>query len=193
MEQNRDTRRFQPVEELPTGVRVGYAAGVLNVDNDGKTAVEVLDISVGFGQIPTTIGVVSPNSAKRFQVHEAQVREDFAVMEQAELARIRNMARDWGRPPVANDTQATSTRSPEFTQGNKDADEDPDDDQKVLIGSGKQPSILYIDDRHYQLGEIVRLAFEKSGLSVDAWNSLSEEHREQAIADQIDSMMGPAE
>ncbi len=50
---------------------------------------------------------------------------------------------------------------------------------ETLNGSNTLPALIEIaDGKSVQLGDVVRQAFEKSGMSVEAWNALAETDRD---------------
>lgn len=58
-----------------------------------------------------------------------------------------------------------------------------------VFGSDVQPALIELAEGvSVQLGDVVRRALEKSGLSADAWNDLPGDQREAAIAIEIDIM-----
>jgi hypothetical protein len=58
-----------------------------------------------------------------------------------------------------------------------------------VFGSDVQPAMIELAEGvSVQLGDVVRRALEKSGLSADAWNDLSADQREAAIAVEIETM-----
>ncbi len=59
----------------------------------------------------------------------------------------------------------------------------------TLNGSNTLPALIEIaEGKSVQLGEIVMLAFRKSGLQPDAWNDLPEADRDAALNLMIDNM-----
>lgn len=65
------------------------------------------------------------------------------------------------------------------------------DPAAMLLGSDAQPSIIEIGDTGWALGDIVALAHDDSGLSVDVWNALTQPEREARIAAAIEVMRSP--
>jgi hypothetical protein len=58
-----------------------------------------------------------------------------------------------------------------------------------VFGSDVQPAMIELAEGvSVQLGDVVRRALQKSGLSADAWNDLPGDQREVAIAIEIDTM-----
>ena len=58
--------------------------------------------------------------------------------------------------------------------------------KEALFGSSVQPSSWKLDDGStVQLGDVVRQAFEKSGLTEAAWNALPQDDREEKIAEMV--------
>lgn len=62
----------------------------------------------------------------------------------------------------------------------------------MLLGSGVLPSMVPIGDTEVQLGEVVRGAFEASELSVEEWNALEGDAREQLLQDEVDRLISEA-
>lgn len=59
-----------------------------------------------------------------------------------------------------------------------------------LLGSGLQPSRFeFADGSELSLGDVVSKAHAASGLSVEAWNELSENDREVAIAETVQGLI----
>lgn len=62
-------------------------------------------------------------------------------------------------------------------------------DNMMLNGSNTLPAQIEIGDgKSVQLGEVVMLAFQKSGLQPEAWNELPEAERDSALSDMIENM-----
>lgn len=60
---------------------------------------------------------------------------------------------------------------------------------ETLNGSNTLPALIEIaDGKSVQLGDVVRQAFEKSGLSVEAWNALAETDRDGLLSQTIEVM-----
>lgn len=65
--------------------------------------------------------------------------------------------------------------------------------QETLFGSSKQPSTWTLNDGSVlQLGTVVQIAHERSGLSVEDWNKQPQDTIEEKIADVVTEMV-PAE
>lgn len=62
-----------------------------------------------------------------------------------------------------------------------------------LLGSSVHDSVYEIGDALYQLGDIVGMAYEKSGLSADDWNALEVEDRHARIDVVLDELADKAE
>ncbi|RST30152.1 hypothetical protein HMF7854_04415 [Sphingomonas ginkgonis] len=58
--------------------------------------------------------------------------------------------------------------------------------EQGLMGSPRLPASVRIAGEERQLGDAVRMAFEKSGLSAEDWNALSEDDRDARISTVID-------
>ena len=58
--------------------------------------------------------------------------------------------------------------------------------QDCLLGTNNLPSIIEIGDEKFQLGEVVRLSFLRSGLSVSMWNELEYWIRDKLLIDEVD-------
>ena len=59
--------------------------------------------------------------------------------------------------------------------------------QDVLIGSSILPSVITISEgNEVQLGDVVRTAFERSGLSTEDWNAQDETVRESLLNAEIE-------
>lgn len=63
----------------------------------------------------------------------------------------------------------------------------------ILYGSDVHPSSFEIGGKSYQLGDVVRLAFENSGRTEDEWNSLEPEDRHAAIDIELDKLVEAAD
>lgn len=64
-----------------------------------------------------------------------------------------------------------------------------DDNAETLLGSSTLPSTIVINDaRSAQLGEVVTEAHKASGLTVDAWNALPNDQREDLLKTTIEAM-----
>lgn len=64
---------------------------------------------------------------------------------------------------------------------------------EVLYGSNKLPAMVKIaKDKEVQLGEVVAAAHTASGLSVEDWNALEEDKRDELLTDQIKTMRAEA-
>jgi len=59
-------------------------------------------------------------------------------------------------------------------------------EHETLNGSNIQPSIVKVAGFELQLGQVVRAAWQKSGLTVEDWNALSDDAREAFIAAEVD-------
>lgn len=65
-------------------------------------------------------------------------------------------------------------------------DEEPADDDNMLVGSSTQPATFTLeDDTVLQLGDVVTQAFTASKLSVKQWNKLADKKREKLISDVV--------
>lgn len=62
-----------------------------------------------------------------------------------------------------------------------------------LLGSSILPSVLNIGGQDVQLGAVVGAAQEASGLTVEEWNALDQEDREDLLDDQVNVMQALAE
>lgn len=70
---------------------------------------------------------------------------------------------------------------------------DPTAKLQGVFGSDVQPAMIELAEGvSVQLGDAVRRALEKSGLSADAWNDLPADQREEAIAVEIETMKSEA-
>lgn len=68
-------------------------------------------------------------------------------------------------------------------------DSENDTKSKSLYGSSVQPSTFDLaDGLTLQLGDVVRTAFEASGLSVDDWNTQEDAAREASIAEVVSTL-----
>lgn len=60
----------------------------------------------------------------------------------------------------------------------------------TLLGSRVQPAVFKMTDGSFmQLGELVRRAFDGSGLTVDQWNSLPDKAREENLETELCSLV----
>ncbi len=67
-----------------------------------------------------------------------------------------------------------------------------DDNAETLLGSSTLPSIVVISDaKSVQLGEVVASAHQASGLTVDAWNALPGDQRDDLLKTTIEAMRAP--
>lgn len=65
-------------------------------------------------------------------------------------------------------------------------------EKEALFGSSVQPAIFLLKDGStMQLGDVVRTAFERSGLTVEKWNKLAQDKREKLIADVVAELLPP--
>ena len=53
----------------------------------------------------------------------------------------------------------------------------------MLLGSNIFSSSVRLKGVEHQLGDLVRAAFSKSGLTIEEWNALSEREREHKLVD----------
>lgn len=60
--------------------------------------------------------------------------------------------------------------------------------EQMLLGSSTLPSLIEVGGEQVQLGTVVAAAQAASGLSVEDWNKLSEEARDQHLNQQVDAM-----
>ena len=66
-------------------------------------------------------------------------------------------------------------------------------DQVALFGSSKQPSGWTLPSGEIlQLGTVVQKAFERSSLSIEEWNKIPQDQREEMIAEVVEQMVPPA-
>ena len=63
----------------------------------------------------------------------------------------------------------------------------------MLYGSSIVPALIYIGNREWQLGEVVRAAFADSALTVEGWNDLPPLDREARLAKKIYELRDAAE
>lgn len=56
---------------------------------------------------------------------------------------------------------------------------------QTLHGSNVMPATFEIDGKTVSLGEIVAAAHAKSGLSVDEWNALDDDDRDEKLGDEL--------
>lgn len=61
---------------------------------------------------------------------------------------------------------------------------------QILLGSNDHPATFDIAGKAYQLGDIVRLAFEASGMTTDEWNAQDDDTRASQIDEQLDALEG---
>jgi hypothetical protein len=57
--------------------------------------------------------------------------------------------------------------------------------ETMLIGSDALPSHFAVEGTGYTLGDLVRRAFENSGLTVEAWNTLSSKYRDVILCHEL--------
>ena len=65
---------------------------------------------------------------------------------------------------------------------------EPKTGEIILLGSDVHPSSFEINGKEYSLGDVVRLAFEASGLTGEDWNKLGEGDRADLIDAALDSL-----
>jgi hypothetical protein len=68
----------------------------------------------------------------------------------------------------------------------------PEPPPETLLGSSVQPAIIKVGEREVQLGELVRRAYEKSGLNVAGWNALPVDERELHLQVELEDMQKQA-
>lgn len=80
-------------------------------------------------------------------------------------------------------------------------DDDGDDDtggaggsgaRDALVGSSNFEPVLDVAGKQVQLGDVVAAAFSASGMTVEAWNALTEIERDDLIEAELDRMAGDA-
>jgi len=64
---------------------------------------------------------------------------------------------------------------------------------EALLGSSAHDATYEIGGKTYQLGDVVRQAFEKSGLTTEEWNAQAEEDRHARIDMALDDIAAAAE
>lgn len=69
----------------------------------------------------------------------------------------------------------------------------PSSPVSVLLGSSVHEATYEIGTNTYQLGDIVNMAFEKSGLTAEEWNELEEEDRHAKIDIVLDDLAEAAD
>lgn len=104
---------------------------------------------------------------------------------------------------MSDDIQTVRVVSAEHEDGYKvinEADFDPDThaifgmtpegmkDEGGLIGSSNFPAVIDINGMPVQLGEVVRIAFEASGMTANKWNKASEEKRDKIILSAVEAL-----
>lgn len=77
---------------------------------------------------------------------------------------------------------------PDVQTGQKPAKAEKTDVAQTLLGSGTLPSVLDVHGEEVQLGDVVALAFEHSGLTAEQWNDQDDEAREAALQQTVDWM-----
>lgn len=110
----------------------------------------------------------------------------------AALAKNRNMI-PWERTA---DTDAAAAASKPATQPNSESIKGAPDGGKpdgILLGSSVLESSYDIGGEQVVLGDIVRAAFETSGLSVEEWNGMDGDEREALLAAELQAMLGDAD
>jgi hypothetical protein len=64
-----------------------------------------------------------------------------------------------------------------------------DTSAETLLGSNTLPAMIDIaDGKSVQLGEVVMMAHKASGLSIEDWNSLPDDKRDEMLLDVIDGL-----
>ncbi len=74
------------------------------------------------------------------------------------------------------------------TAGEQQAAADGGDKATALYGSSSLPAVFDIGGQQVPLGDVVRKAFEATGLTVDEWNALQADDRDSLIADEAAAM-----
>jgi hypothetical protein len=82
-------------------------------------------------------------------------------------------------PPVVEPKSAVESEAPQAETS------EPESDAQGLYGSSVQPSQFEIGGKTVPLGDIVRAAFEKSGMTVTEWNEQESPLREAMIAAEV--------
>lgn len=72
-------------------------------------------------------------------------------------------------------------------------DQTPGDGPVALLGSDQFENSYEIDGDDVPLGDLVGAAYEKSGLTVEQWNELSDEDRDARIGDELAGRINQAE
>lgn len=102
-----------------------------------------------------------------------------------EQPRVRGLAIPDDDPYLRTNAAPDSTGEPE------PADEDRRDE--TLLGSSVLPAVVDIGDgKSTTLGEIVVAAYEASGLTAEAWNTLPEEQRESLLITAVEELKAKA-
>lgn len=86
---------------------------------------------------------------------------------------------------AAEAANAAGTVTVEDADDSSKAAADAGDKFPHLFGSNVQPAVLEFAGHKVELGAVVAAAFDKSGMTVEAWNAQDEATREKAIADVI--------
>ncbi len=68
-------------------------------------------------------------------------------------------------------------------------DEEPPSDE-TLLGSDTMPDEVQVGEEKMPLGDIVQLAFDKSDLTAEEWNELSNEDRDAQLQAVVDELSG---
>lgn len=74
------------------------------------------------------------------------------------------------------------------TAGEQQAAADGGNKATALYGSSSLPAVFDIGGKQVPLGDVVRKAFEATGLTVDEWNALQADDRDSLIADEAAAM-----
>lgn len=94
------------------------------------------------------------------------------------------LRRFWG----AHVIELAEFEEPDVQTGQKPAKAKKVEEPKTLLGSDALPSVIDVHGEEVPLGDVVALAFEHSGLTVEQWNEQDGEAREAALQQTVDWM-----
>ena len=116
------------------------------------------------------------------------VDNDAPELDSLTVAQLKQFAKDNGFdvPARGNKTEILAALESQMNQDSKQTFVD----DETLLGSSLQPAEFKLaDGSTLSLGDVVRTAFEQSGLSTNkSWNDLSEEDREEFIKTEVEKL-----
>jgi hypothetical protein len=136
----------------------------------------------------------SPINDVGFHPHPlGMISEEISVEQARRFVRIKGYVLDESATPAPTPAPTPSPSPvPAPTPAPAPADDENDENSRhrlMLIGSSVLPSLVEIaEGKTVQLGDVVGAAHAASGLSIEEWNSLADDDREQRLAAQVETM-----